>query len=81
MINNYVEDKPKRKEEFLYPGPSKGGAAPAPAPASPAPGSPPPPGMEFKKLINNVDLVRAPTPYACFVLVWWGDRVRSLIRG
>lgn len=62
MINNYVEDKPKRKEEFLYPGPSKGGAAPAPAPASPAPGSPPPPGMEFKKLINNVDLCEGINP-------------------
>merc|ERR1719183_1298042 len=57
MISKYTATKPSQKEEFVYPGPAKGGApAPAPSPAPPAPGSKPPAGMEFKKLVNNIDL-------------------------
>jgi len=55
MIGKYTAPKPHQKEEFIYNAPGAG-PAPAPAPAAPAPGSPPPAGMEFKKLINNIDL-------------------------
>ena len=52
MIGKYTSSKPSQKEEFVYPGGSGSGPAP------PSPNSKPPAGMEFKKLINNIDLVQ-----------------------
>ena len=52
MIGKYASSKPKQKEEFVYPGGSGSGPVP------PSPNSKPPVGMEFKKLINNIDLVQ-----------------------
>merc|ERR1719183_3090718 len=56
MINKYTAPAGSKKEEFTYPAAVAGGPpAPAAAPAA-APGTPAPAGMEFKKLVDNIDL-------------------------